>query len=79
MADVERLVHVLHRLAQAGNSVVVIEHNLDVIAEADWMIDLGPEGGGDGGRIVTEGNPIALARRKYKTHTTTALSEHLGR
>ena len=79
MADVERLVRVLHRLAQAGNSVVVVEHNLDVIAEADWMIDLGPEGGGSGGRIVAEGYPLRLARRKRKTHTIQALSAHLAR
>lgn len=44
MADVEKLIHVLHRLVEAGNTVVVIEHNLDVIAEADWLLDLGPEG-----------------------------------
>ncbi len=49
MADVEKLIRVLHRLVDAGNTVVVIEHNLDVMAEADWIIDLGPEGG-DGGR-----------------------------
>ena len=49
MADVEKLVRVLHRLVDAGNTVVIIEHNLDIIAEADWIVDLGPEGG-DGGR-----------------------------
>ena len=57
MADVERLTRVLHRLVGAGNTVVVIEHNLDVMAEADWLIDLGPEGGDAGGRIVAEGSP----------------------
>jgi excinuclease ABC subunit A len=57
MADVEKLIRVLHRLVEAGNTVVVIEHNLDVIAEADWLIDLGPEGGAGGGRIVVQGTP----------------------
>ncbi|MDP1674252.1 MAG: excinuclease ABC subunit UvrA, partial [Burkholderiales bacterium] len=61
MADVEKLIHVLHRLVDAGNSVVVIEHNLDVMAEADWIIDLGPEGGDGGGRIVAEGPPAQVA------------------
>jgi excinuclease ABC subunit A len=60
MADVEKLIHVLHRLVDAGNTVVVIEHNLDVIAEADWVIDLGPEGGDAGGRIVAQGRPWEL-------------------
>ena len=77
MADVERLVRVLHRLADAGNSVIVIEHNLDVIAEADWMIELGPEGGAAGGKVVAQGPPLRVARRKRKTHTSRALSEHL--
>jgi excinuclease ABC subunit A len=57
MADVENLLRVLHRLVDAGNTVVVIEHNLDVIAEADWILDLGPEGGDAGGRIVAQGSP----------------------
>ncbi len=61
MADVEKLIVVLHRLAEAGNTVVVIEHNLDLIAEADWVIDLGPEGGEAGGSIVAQGSPIKLA------------------
>ena len=68
MADVEKLIHVLHRLVEAGNSVIVIEHNLDVIAEADWIIDLGPEGGDGGGRIVVEGTPEACAKTKA-SHT----------
>ncbi len=57
MADVEKLIGVLHRLTDAGHTVLVIEHNLDVIAQADWVIDLGPEAGADGGRIVAAGAP----------------------
>jgi excinuclease ABC subunit A len=57
MADVENLLRVLHRLVDAGNTVVVIEHNLDIIAEADCILDLGPEGGDAGGRIVAQGSP----------------------
>ena len=75
MADVEKLLHVLHRLVDAGNTVVVIEHNLDVIAEADWIIDLGPEGGDAGGRIVYQGPPESAAGAG--THTTTALTDFL--
>jgi len=54
---VEMLIRVLHRLVDAGNTVVVIEHNLDVMADADWIIDLGPEGGDAGGEIVAQGSP----------------------
>ncbi len=62
VADVERLIQVLDRLAEAGNTVVVIEHNLDVIKTADWIIDLGPEGGDGGGTIVAEGTPEDVAQ-----------------
>jgi excinuclease ABC subunit A len=68
IADVRRLVDVLQRLVDASHSVIVIEHNLDLIAEADWIIDLGPEGGDGGGRIVAEGTPEEVARRK-NSHT----------
>src|SRR6266568_5648338 len=68
MADVRKLVEVLQRLVAAGHSVIVIEHNLDLIAEADWLIDLGPEGGEGGGEIVAEGAPEAVALNK-RSHT----------
>ncbi|MFL6650747.1 MAG: hypothetical protein ACJ8J7_05615, partial [Sulfurifustaceae bacterium] len=67
----------LHRLVAAGNSVVIIEHNLDVIAEADWVIDLGPEGGAGGGRVIACGTPEAVARAK-NSHTGRALREFLA-
>ncbi|MFA5598423.1 MAG: hypothetical protein WDA26_12735, partial [Pusillimonas sp.] len=69
MADVEKLTHVLHRLVDAGNTVVVIEHNLDVIAEADWIIDMGPEGGTHGGRLVMAGAPETLMAHADQSHT----------
>jgi excinuclease ABC subunit A len=62
--DVEQLLGVLHRLRDEGNTVVVIEHNLDVIKTADWLIDLGPEGGDGGGRVIAEGTPEQVARLK---------------
>ena len=78
MADVERLVRVLHRLVDGGHSVVVIEHDLDVIAEADWVIDLGPEGGVNGGRVVAEAVPERLAAL-VESHTGAALGPVLAR
>ena len=59
--DVRKLLEVLHRLADLGNTVIIIEHNLDVIRNADWILDLGPEGGEDGGRVVAEGRPAKIA------------------
>ncbi|MCK6424404.1 MAG: excinuclease ABC subunit UvrA [Burkholderiaceae bacterium] len=77
MADVEKLIRVLHRLVDAGHSVVVIEHDLDVIAEADWVVDLGPEGGTGGGRVVVCGTPEAVV--KSRSHTGVALKPVLKR
>ncbi|HKT35934.1 MAG TPA: ABC-ATPase UvrA, partial [Nitrospira sp.] len=73
-ADVQRLLDVLDRLVQAGNTVIVIEHNLDVIKNADWIIDLGPEGGDRGGQIVAEGPPNDIARSK-RSYTGQVLRE----
>jgi excinuclease ABC subunit A len=80
IADVEKLVRVLHRLVDGGNSVVVIEHNLDVLAEADWIVDLGPEGGDGGGKIVAQGTPEQLsgAKRRARSHTAKALAAFLA-
>ncbi|WP_198968846.1 excinuclease ABC subunit UvrA [Xylophilus sp. ASV27] len=77
MADVEKLVHVLHRLVSGGHSVLVIEHDLDVIAEADWVIDLGPEGGDGGGRVVATATPEDVVR--LGTPTGRALERVLAR
>ena len=77
MADVEKLIHVLHRLVNGGHSVVVIEHDLDVIAEADWVIDLGPDGGKAGGQVVAATTPEGVV--KLKTHTGVALKAVLAR
>ena len=79
MADVDKLIHVLHQLVDAGNSVIVIEHNLDVMAEADWLIDLGPEGGAAGGRVVAQGAPEQIVSRKRPTLTGKILREFLAR
>ena len=70
MADVDKLIHVLQRLTESGNSVLVIEHNLDVIKVADWLIDLGPEGGSGGGEIVCTGTPedVAKCEGSYTGH-----------
>ena len=77
MADVEKLIHVLHRLVDAGNSAVVVEHNLDVMAEADWIIDMGPEAGDRGGEVVAEGTPAAVARKRATSHTGRVLHDFL--
>ena len=75
--DVRLLLHVLHRLVDRGNTVVVIEHNLEVVKTADWIIDLGPEGGNGGGRIVAEGTPEEVAANPV-SHTGRFLGDLLG-
>jgi excinuclease ABC subunit A len=77
MADVAKLIRVLHRLVAAGSSVLVIEHNLDVVAEAHWIIDMGPEGGDGGGRIVAQGQPARIAGKRKHSHTAAALGPFL--
>jgi excinuclease ABC subunit A len=75
--DIEQLLHVLHRLRDHGNTMVVIEHNLDVIKTADWIIDLGPEGGDGGGEVVAVGTPaeVAANKKSYTGHYLRALLE----
>src|SRR5437016_11256916 len=74
-SDVNKLLEVLHRLTDLGNTVIIIEHNLDVIRNADWLIDLGPEGGEDGGRLIAQGTPEQVARVK-KSYTGQALAHY---
>ena len=76
--DVSKLLEVLHRLTDLGNSIIIIEHNMDVIRNADWIIDLGPEGGEDGGRLVAQGTPEQVARVK-KSYTGQTLAKLLPR
>ena len=76
--DVSKLLEVIHRLTDLGNSVIIIEHNLDVIRNADWIIDLGPEGGEEGGRIVAQGTPQQVAKVK-KSYTGQALTAYFDR
>jgi excinuclease ABC subunit A len=68
---------VLHHLRDQGNTIVVIEHNLDVIKTADWVVDLGPEGGSGGGMIIAEGTPKQVANNK-KSHTGVYIKQHLA-
>jgi excinuclease ABC subunit A len=75
--DVRKLLDVLHRLTDLGNTIIIIEHNLDVIRNADWILDLGPEGGEEGGRIVAQGTPEQVARNK-KSYTGQALAEYFN-
>ncbi len=73
-ADIQRLLDVLNRLVEVGNTVIVIEHNLDVVRNADWILDLGPEGGDRGGEIVAEGTPAEVARAS-RSYTGQVLRE----
>jgi excinuclease ABC subunit A len=74
--DVKKLLDVLHRLTDLGNTIIIIEHNMDVIRNADWIIDLGPEGGEDGGRVVAMGPPETIVRQK-KSYTGQALAQYM--
>jgi len=77
-ADIQKLLDVLQSLKEAGNTIIIIEHNLDVIKSADWLLDLGPEGGDGGGRIIAEGTPEEVARVKG-SHTGAFLKDILSR
>jgi excinuclease ABC subunit A len=75
--DIAQLLEVLHRLRDDGNTIVVIEHNLDVVKTADWIVDLGPEGGSGGGEIIATGTPEQVAKIK-KSHTGRFLKDVLS-
>ena len=75
--DIRKLLEVLHTLVDQGNTVVVIEHNLDVIKTADWIIDIGPEGGDGGGQLVGTGTPEAIMANE-RSYTGRYLKRHLG-
>ena len=77
-ADVEKLIHILHRLVEMGNSVVTIEHNLDIIKEADYLVDLGPEGGDQGGRVVACGSPVEVIEDGKQSYTARFLRDYLN-
>jgi len=77
-ADIEKLINVVHRLVDRGNTVVTIEHNLDIIKEADWIIDLGPEGGDAGGEVVAAGAPTEIIANGTRSHTARYLREFLS-
>ena len=78
LADVDHLLALLDRLVESGKSVIVIEHHQAVMAHADWIIDLGPGAGHDGGRVVFEGTPAALVGAKRKTLTGEHLAAYVG-
>ena len=76
-ADVEKLIDILHRLVDAGNTVITIEHNLEIIKDADYLVDLGPEGGDKGGRVVAHGPPSKVAQDGKRSYTARALRDYL--
>jgi excinuclease ABC subunit A len=78
-ADIEKLIRTLHLLVDKGNTVVTIEHNLDIVKEADYVIDLGPEGGAGGGNIVASGPPEELLKQTSHSYTAKCLQEYLQR
>jgi excinuclease ABC subunit A len=78
-ADIRRLLEVLNQLVDQGNTVVIIEHNMDVIKTADSIVDLGPEGGNDGGRVIAAGTPEEVARQADKSYTGQFLAKVLAR
>jgi excinuclease ABC subunit A len=77
-SDVEKLIHILHRLVEMGNTVVTIEHNLDIVKDADYLIDLGPEGGEQGGHVVASGAPLEVANDGKQSYTARFLREYLN-
>lgn len=77
-ADVEKLIHILHRLVDMGNTVITIEHNLDMVKEADYIIDLGPEGGEQGGQVVACGSPLDVIKNGKRSHTARFLRQYLN-
>jgi excinuclease ABC subunit A len=76
--DVEKLIQILHRLVDMGNTVITIEHNLDIVKDADYLIDLGPEGGEQGGKVVAYGSPFEVAQDGKRSHTARFLREYLN-
>jgi excinuclease ABC subunit A len=77
LADVQRLLNVLQAIVDSGNTIVVIEHNLEIISAADYIIDLGPEGGEDGGEIVVSGTPLEITTREKGSHTARYLRKYV--
>jgi excinuclease ABC subunit A len=77
LADVQRLIDVLQALVDQGNTVAIIEHNMEIIKEADYIIDLGPEGGEEGGRVVASGSPQAFLNYTAASHTAMCFAKYL--